>query len=263
MMITTTDAVIMKRLARFGFSFKRGGVHTARTLMLNELSRLFACVSSPDAGVEDYSRAIVQGNCLDKPTGETRRLSRKHLKDLYGLDSSLLVFRGLRYFWECEEAGRPLMALLCAFSRDPLLRAGVPFIFSFYEGQAVGRIQLEAFIDGLEPKRFSPVTLTSLAQNLNSTWTQSGHLCGRARKVRSKPVATPGAAAYALFLSYISGDRGVFMVESEFSRLLDCSQSQVIELAQAASLNGWMVFKHISDVVEVAFPRIIHPQELE
>ena len=45
-------------LSRFGFSFERGGVHTSRTMMLEELVGLLACVHRPEAERSDYLQAI-------------------------------------------------------------------------------------------------------------------------------------------------------------------------------------------------------------
>jgi hypothetical protein len=36
-------------LFRFGFRYKKGGVHTARTIMLEDLKLLLSCISSPNA----------------------------------------------------------------------------------------------------------------------------------------------------------------------------------------------------------------------
>jgi hypothetical protein len=105
-----------------------------------------------------------------------------------------LVFRALRFFWQRDVDGQPLLAALCAYSRDPILRATAPFVLGFQEGATVTREGMEEFIDAQEPGRFSKATLKSTAQNLNSSWTQSGHLSGRVRKVRARAVATPGVA---------------------------------------------------------------------
>ena len=110
-------------LERAGFRFGARGTHSARTIMLRDLTELFEVVP-PDAAREDYAAAIVEENALGKPTWVTRNVSRKYLTNLYGLDPGLPLFRVLRRLWDVDPAGRPLLALLCALARDSLLRSG-------------------------------------------------------------------------------------------------------------------------------------------
>lgn len=252
-----------KKLERLGFSYERGGVHTARTMMLAELRALLSFVDAADAAKVDYLEAIQTANCLGKRSGKTRTLTCRHLADLYALDPSLLVFRALRFFWQRDVDGQPLLAALCAYSRDPLLRATAPFVLGFPEGSTVTREAMEEFIDAQEPGRFSKATLKSTAQNINSSWTQAGHLAGRVRKVRARAVATPGTVSLALLLGYVSGLRGESMLKSDFTRMLDCSFEKTIELAEDASRRGWISLKRVGQVVEVLFPNLITAQEME
>lgn len=251
------------RLERLGFSFERGGVHTARTMMLAELRALLSFVDATDATKVDYLDAIQTANCLGKRSGKTRTLTFRHLADLYALDPSLLVFRALRFFWHRDMEGQPLLAALCACSRDPILRATAPFVLGFQEGATVTREAMEEFLDAQEPGRFSKATLKSTAQNVNSSWTQSGHLAGRVRKVRARAMATPGAASMALLLGYVSGLRGESLFKSDHTRMLDCSFERMLELAEDASRRGWISLKRVGQVVEVLFPNLITAQEME
>lgn len=250
------------KLERLGFSYERGGVHTARTMMLVELRALLSFVDA-NAARADYLEAIETANCLGKRSGKTRTLTFRHLVDLYGLDPSLLVFRALRFFWQRDVDGQPLLAALCAYSRDPLLRATAPFVLGFQEGATITRDVMEEFIDAQEPGRFSMATLKSTAQNINSSWTQAGHMAGRARKVRAHAVATPGTVSLALLLGYVSGMRGESLLRSDFTRMLDCSFEKAIELAEDASRRGWISLKRVGQVIEVLFPNLITAQEME
>lgn len=251
------------KLERLGFSYERGGVHTARTMMLAELRALLSFVDKSDAARVDYLEAIQTANCLGKRSGKTRTLTFRHLADLYALDPSLLVFRALRYFWQRDVDGQPLLAALCAYSRDPIFRATASFVLGFQEGTTVTRAGMEEFLDAQEPGRFSKATLKSTAQNLNSSWTQSGHLAGRVRKVRARAVATPGAASLALLLGYVSGLRGESLFKSDYTRMLDCSFDRTLEMAEDASRRGWISLKRVGQVVEVLFPNLITAQEME
>lgn len=250
-------------LSRFGFSCKRGGTHTSRTMMLAELRALLTYVDRPEAEKSDYLQAIDHENCLGKRSGKTRTLTYRHLVDLYALDTTCVLFRALLYFWKRDSDGQPLLALLCTLARDSIFRATAPFILKIPEGATVTREALEACLDSQAPGRFSKATLKSTAQNINSTWTQSGHLYGRARKVRSRAKPTAGSVAYALLLGYLEGHRGQALFQTEYTRGLDCTFDTAIELAETASRKGWIVFKRVGDVIEVVFPALLNPDEME
>jgi len=252
-----------EQLTRFGFSFERGGAHTSRTMMIQELGTLLSYVDRPEAKKTDYLRAIDDDNCLGKRSGKTRVLTYKHLVDLYSLDHSKVLFRALLFFWNRDPSGQPLLALLCTYARDSILRSTAPFLLKFPEGSTISRQALEEFIDAREPGRFSKATLKSTAQNINSTWTKSGHLRGRARKIRVRATPTAGSISYALLLGFLTGVRGEALFRTEYTKLLDCSFDKAIELAEEASRKGWIVFKRVGDVIEVLFPNLINQEEME
>lgn len=252
-----------KWLGRYGFCCTRGGAHSSRTIMLDELTTLLSYVNASTATKHDYCDAITQANCLGKRSGKTRRLTYRHLVDLYSLDTSHTLFRALLFFWDRDKPGRPLLALLCGYARDSILRTAAPCILNTSPGTVIARQTLETFIDDLSPGRFSPATLKSTAQNVNSSLTKSGHLAGRARKTRTRATATPSSAAYALLLGYLTGARGQGLLETKYTKLLDCSPETTLELAERASRKGWMKLKRIGDVIEVQFPKLITLQERE
>lgn len=90
---------ISQNLHRFGLKTTSGGTHSARTMMLPDLTRLLSWVENTDATKIDYKKAIDRHNCLGKRSARTRLLTAWHLTALYGLDPSLTLFRNLRYVW--------------------------------------------------------------------------------------------------------------------------------------------------------------------
>ncbi|MDY6826609.1 MAG: hypothetical protein SVV67_05460 [Bacillota bacterium] len=252
-----------KLLEQFGFKYKGTGVHTSRTMMYEDLNLLLSYVNNPDAEKASYIEAIINGNCLRKRSVINRNISAKRLAELYGLDPSLVVFRALRFFWGRDENGRPLLALLCAISRDPLLCESIPFIFNHNYEEAIDRLKLEDFLKERSFDYYSNSSLKSITQNINSTWTKSGHLKGRVKKIRTKATATPAAVAYALLLSYLTGARGEYLFNTQFTRVLDCSYSELLDLAEEASRRGWIVLKRIGEVIEAQFPSLLTKEELE
>lgn len=261
-MSTMTEKNAHKKiLATFGFCFGKNSVHTARTLMLGELELLLSVVTTPFATRDEYIKAIVDQNCLGKRSVKSRALTSRHLTELYALDPSMTVFRNLHFFWIRDVLGHPLLALLCAYVRDPLLRMSASFILKLSPGEQAIRENLEDLITAQNPDRFSPNTRRSVAQNINSTWTQSGHLTGKTKKIRTKVCVSPGAVSFALFLGYLSGSRGMGLFETEYVKILDCSVEQAVDLAEDASMKGWIVFKRIGRTMELLFPNLLTEKE--
>jgi hypothetical protein len=235
----------------------------ARTMMLSELRHLLDSVPASSPSSDVYIRAIEEHNCLGKRSSRTRTLTRRHLADLYVLSPETTLFRTLRYFWQRDPEGRPLIACLCACARDPLLRGSAPFVLKLTDGQVFSREALEEHLEKKYPGRFSKATLTSTAQNLASSWTQSGHLTGRVKKIRSQATATAGSTAYALFLGFLTGERGESLFKTDCTKLLDCSFERAVELAETGSRKGWIVFKRVGNVIEVLFPALLTEREME
>ena len=249
-------------LLRFGFSFKKGSVHTSRTMMLKELTRLFDSVAGK-AKHESYISSIIDDNCLGKRSGITRKLTATYLSDLYILSPDKALFKAFRFFWNRDEQARPLISILSVYVRDAILRQSAEYILALQVGTEAHKADMEQFIERKFPGRFSGGMLQSLVQNIRSTWTQSGHLEGHLKKIRSRAEATPGAVAYALLLGYLAGARGESLFVTEYAKLLDCSTARSIGLSEEASRRGWIVFKRVGTVIEVLFPNLLSEQELE
>lgn len=257
------EHVAEDKLKPFGFSYGKSGAHTARTMMFEELSSLLNHTSGEAGSTEDFRKAIVEDNCLGKPSGKSRELTFSHLRALYSLDPHTPIFRALLYFWQREEEGRPLLALLCAVARDPLLRKSFEWISAVPIGQQVTRESIEEKLVETYPDRFSPASRKSIAQNLNGTWTKSGHLSGRIHKIRQQARPTPAAAAFALYLGHLQGLRGEMLFHGDYSRILDHPPGEIMEQAELASRRGWILMKRLGSVIEVLFPALIRPEEKE
>jgi hypothetical protein len=230
--------------------------------MLAELAHLLESVT-PSADRAAYWEAILEGNVLGKRTGRNRLLSAKHLRELYGLDPTLPIFRALRTLWSTDPNAQPLLAFLCAYARDPLLRGSAPSVVGKAAGEAISAEEIASAVASQAPNRFAPVTLSAISRNARSSWTQSGHLSGRVKKVRTRAVATPVNTAYALFLARLEGYRDQRLFETDWARLLDRPRDQVVELAKAAGRRGIIDYKSVGEIVEVRFPGWLTPEEEE
>ena len=154
-----------------------------------------------------------------------------------------------------------MLAYLAATARDSLLRECSEGVLGVHHGQAYDATAIAQALSERYPSRFRPTTLHSTAQNLASSWTQAGYLTGKVAKRRSQPVVTPEVTAFALVLGYLTGLRGKLLLECPWTRLLDRSPAEVMDLAAEASKQGWLRLKAAGSVVEVTFPGLLKPAE--
>jgi hypothetical protein len=126
-------------MGNFGFLFGKGGPHAARTMMFDDLSVVLDRVDCDNATSTAFKHVIIEDNCLSKKSGKTRLLTHRHLTELYGLDNSVPIFRVMLSLWRKEEEGRELLAVLCALSRDALLRKSYEWIRGTDFGNVLSR----------------------------------------------------------------------------------------------------------------------------
>lgn len=247
---------------RLGFRIGDRGTHSSRTIMLAEL-RLLLDALPADTPKIDYLDAIIKDNILGKRTVSTRKYSAGRLSEMYGLDPGIPLYRAMRFCWTAGNAGRPLLAFLCAFARDPLLRFTASAILPMKQGETVTTERIEAVLAPAVEGRFNQSILNKVARNTASSWTQSGHLTGRAHKVRSHPEATPANAALAIFIGYLEGKRAQRLLDTVWVKLLDRPVEQVVQLVADASRQGLLVYKNVGGVIEILFPDLLTKEEQE
>jgi len=260
--MTATFPPIPPASERFGFSVKQTGGHMARSMMLDELTLLVGSLPV-EATLGDYRQAILEKNNLGKPTFSSRHKSFRHLRELYSLDPDRALFRLLRRLAAEDAASLPLLAMICAFCRDPQLRHSFTLIDTLKPGEVILRQRMEDHLEAGFPGRFSPVMKASLAQHVNTTWTAAGHLTGRVRKVRTLPVPRQAATVYALLSGYLLGLRGEILLRSDFARLVTTDPAQVTAHLAAASARGWVRFHQAGGVTEIDFAPLLTSDEQE
>jgi hypothetical protein len=130
-------------------------------------------------------------------------------------------------------------------------------------GEELSRQKITDAIRAAVGTRMNDATLDKVVRNVSSSWTQSGHLRGRTRKFRQLVRPTPLATAYALLLGYLEGLRGGRLFETNWTRVLDLSPSELRTIAaEAKRLNG-MDLRAAGDVIEIGFTTVLTPQEIK
>ncbi|MBI4233817.1 MAG: hypothetical protein HY686_05190 [Chloroflexi bacterium] len=241
-------------LESFGFKLTPGGVHAARTMMLNEITQLLALLG-PSATADDYRRAVVQENALGKPTETSRVKTFRHLHDLYGLSPRMPLFAIYRELVGFDPQSLPLLSLLVAWTRDSLLRVTTPVILASALGATVVAAAWQQALREAFPGHYSSISIASIARNAASTWTQAGHFEGRGQKVRCQVQPRPASLALALLLSNVSGIHGEQAFSSPWCQLLDLTAVQARSLAVQAHREELINLRAIGSVVEIDFPR--------
>lgn len=240
-------------LEKFGMKFSNGGAHISRTIMLNELDAVLAAVrlGSPS---EDYLEAILQRNVLAKTTYSTRQKSLRHLRELYALEEATPIFGLLRKLHAMDAASLPLLALLTAWTRDPLLRATTSPVMDATDGDRVETVSLAQALESAFPNQYSELNRNKIARNATSSWTQSGHLAGRTKKTRRRIKPTVVAVTLALFLGEISGYHGSTIFSNPWCRLLDLNPYDAKAIGFQAHRIGLLNLRAVGEVVDLTFP---------
>ena len=241
---------------------RSGGATTSHTIVVPALQLLLAEVGT-HAAASDYERAVLEDNVLGKGTVESRRRTLRYLRELYILRNDSLVFRALGDLWSDNPSGQPLLAGLCALARDPVFRASAQAIFDSEPGDQVTSSVLAEAVAKAFPNSYSDSTLAKTGRNTFSSWEQTGHLRSIARngKVRQRAVCTASTTAFALFLGHLEGVSGSALFDTLWTRALDRSRTQLVDMAVAASQRSLIDFRHSGGISEVRFTELLRPME--
>lgn len=259
---TGINRVIDNQPLAWGFRSGKRGTHTSRTIMLEELSMLLDAALDT-ASRKDYADAVLEGNCLGKRTSANRKHSFQNLSELYGLDARLILFRVMRYLWGKHESSRPLLGLLLALARDPLLRATAKSVIQTPFEREFIRQSMEDALSETVAVRLNDATFDKVVRNASSSWTQSGHFRGRGRKTRQRVNATPATTTFALLLGFATGHRGRLLFETPWASILDTDPDDLLDVAIDAKRLGLLNLKQSGLIIDISFPSLMTGKERE
>ena len=163
-----------------------------------------------------------------------------------------MLFRVFRALWPQHESSRPLLAILLALARDPLLRATAGCVLAHAHGSDLARDAVKTALADAVGDRLREATLDKTVRNAASSWSQSGHLRGRERAN-----ATPGATTYALLIGHLTGQRGHRLFETPWAAVLDAPAGALLDLADDAKRLGLLDLKRSGNMVDVSFPALV------
>jgi hypothetical protein len=122
------------------------------------------------------------------------------------------------------------------------------------EGEYLETGLLAQAVEAVYPDQYSEETRNKIARNAASSWTQSGHLVGRTRKIRRPVEPTPICMTMALFLGDAAGYHGMDVFLNPWCRLLDLNADRAKNLGFEAHRAGLLNLRSVGDVVELSFP---------
>jgi hypothetical protein len=128
-------------------------------------------------------------------------------------------------------------------------------------GQVERPCRPAALFDATFPNQYSELSRNQTARHAASSWTQSGHLSGRARKTRHRIKPTAVAVAMALFLGNIAGYHGAAVFSNPWCCLLDLSPERAKAFGIEAHRAGLINLRAVGEVVELSFPLLAEFQE--
>ena len=164
------------------------------------------------------------------------------------------IFGLLRKLHAIDAASLPLLALQVAWARDPLFRATTQPVMDAAEGDRVETASLAQAFEAAFPNQYSELSRNKTARHAASSWTQSGHLTGRANKTRQRIKPTTVAVTMALFLGDIAGYHGAAVFSNPWCRLLDLNADRARAMGQEAHRAGLLNLRAVGEVVELSFP---------
>lgn len=244
----------MDQSGNVGSSVVLGHVRTtaSHTIGVAHLAELLREVPA-NAPAERYRTAVVEENALGRPTHAGRLRTYRHLRELYLLDPAEMPFIALRRLWDVDPEARPLLAGILAAARDELLRASWPAVARALPGSVVTSDDLSNVVAGTYAGSLSAATIGKIGRNTGSCWTQTGHLSGRTKKVRTTTDARPAAIALAAYLGHLDGGRALHVFDNPWSLLLDLGDGDRLGALRRAHDSGLLDLRVAGHVVEVGF----------
>lgn len=230
-----------------------GGAHTSRTMLLEDLTSVFAACA-PNASTDLYRSAIIDDNVAGKESLSSRQRTFRYLRELYRLDIVDTTFRGMRRLWARDPRGRPQIALQMAVANDNALAATSTGILSIAPGENATSVTLAEAIEREFPSSYSPATRAKIGRNALSSWTQAGYLYRSSpRNPALRQLIDPslGAVAMALILGHADGMSGERLFETSHAALLDSSSSTMHDRTHEAARKGWLGYKSRGMITEV------------
>lgn len=228
-------------------------IHTSRTIMFAELQKVM------DYAIEnnDYDDTLNQ-NVTRKKTQSGQEKTAKYLRNLYGFDVNNPSFQAFSYFWTIADVNdKPLLSFIYAINHDNILEESISVVQETPIGEKVTVERLDENIEKYHPARYSEATKRSMAQNIGSSWKQSGFIVGKVKNIRTQPEINYQVACFAYLLAYLNGARGEFIWNNTGVKALCLNESRLRELAFECAKRDLMQYQYAGSVTAISFNNLL------
>jgi len=228
-------------------------IHTSRTIMVTELSKVMDYSIENDSYLESLSQ-----NVTGKKSNSGVAKTANYLKRLYGFDLMDPLFAAFRYFWKFSEAKeKPLLAFVYAVNHDDLLAESVQVLQDTKRGEKATIESFEEVIEKYHPNQYSSNTRRSVAQNIASSWKQAGFIEGKVKNIRTQPEISHRIACFAFLSAYLKGDRGDFIWHSNGVKAFCLHETRLRELAIESARRDLIQYQYAGSVTVISFNNLI------
>jgi len=207
---------------------------------------------------DNYYDTLKQ-NVISKATQSGITKTSRYLKSLYDLDASQPQFMAFKHFWSiAHERDKPLLALIYAIGNDYQLKNSIPVINNTEIGKKVTVESIESNIENLYPQKYSANTKRSMAQNIASSWKQAGFITGKVKNIRTQPEINYLVLTFAIFMAYLNGLRGDFILTSDWVKALTLDERTIRSLAIEAAKRDLLQYQYAGSITSITFKNLLN-----
>jgi hypothetical protein len=229
-------------------------IHTSRTMMFAELEKVMDYSIDSDEFLESLSK-----NITGKKSNSGVEKTAIYLKKLYSLDVRHQPFIAFKYFWKiAETSDKSLLAFIYAINNDDLLAESIQVLQDTKLNEKALIELFEQNIERYHPKQYSENTRKSMAQNIASSWKQSGFIEGKIKNIRTQPKISYLVACLAFLLAYLKGDRGDFLWNSIGVKALLLNESKLRDLAIECAKRDLIQYQYAGSVTAISFNNLLN-----
>ena len=211
---------------------------------------------------DNYYDTLKQ-NVISKATQSGLTKTSRYLKSLYDLDASQPQFKAFKHFWHiANERDKPILALLYAIGNDYQLKNSIPVINNTEIGKKVTVESIESNIENLYPQKYTNNTLRSMAQNIASSWKQAGFITGKVKNIRTQPEINYLVLTFAIFMAYLNGLRGDFILTSDWVKALTLDERTIRSLAIEAAKRDLLQYQYAGNVTSITFKNLLNKLDI-
>ncbi|MBN2884228.1 MAG: hypothetical protein JXN10_11915, partial [Clostridia bacterium] len=202
-------------------------------------------------------------NVISKATQSGLTKTSRYLKSLYDLDASQPQFMAFKHFWSiANERDKPILAIIYAIGNDYQLKNSIPVINNTEIGKKVTVESIESHVENLYPQKYSANTRRSMAQNIASSWKQAGFITGKVRNIRTQPEINYLVLTFALFMAYLSGMRGDFILKSDWVKALSLDERTIRSLSIEAAKRDLLQYQYAGNITSITFKNLLNKLDI-